>query len=187
MTGWGQALRERMRGRAAVANYAVPGSSTRLYFERHWPRVRAHLAPGDCLLIQFGHIDALPDPARHTEPDGQYPALLTTFISEARASGAQPVLITPVTIYPFGRSDMPDAHKRYSEAMRRLAPELGVPLIDLASLSAQAVARIGEEQARQWFMLSHDGHDTVHLTRVGAEAVADLVQEALEKAGIVRG
>lgn len=176
-----------MRGRAAVANYAVPGSSTRLYFERHWPRVRAHLAPGDCLLIQFGHIDASPDPVPHTEPDGQYRALLATFVSEARASGARPILVTPITVFPFGRGKMLEALERYSEAMRRLAPELGVALIDLASLSAQAVARLGEEQARQWFMLSQDGHDAVHLTRLGAEAVADLVQAALEKAGIALG
>lgn len=184
LRGWGQSLREILRGRAQVLNFAVPGRSSRLFAEQHWPDVRAHLGPGDGLLIQFGHVDALPDPVRHTEAWGDYRDHLRRFVDEARARGARPVLVTPVARYAFSEAGAAiDTHGPYAEAMRALAAEAAVPLIDLARSSAQALESLGPERARAWFMLAHDGVDRVHLSQTGADAVARQVAAALPAAG----
>lgn len=185
LNGWGQALRSRLGSRATVFNHAVPGSSTRTFAGEYWPRVRSRLQNGDLLLIQFGHVDALPDPERHTEPDGLYRKLLLQFVTEAIAAGARPVLITPVVRYKFASGKLIDTHGMYLQAMRKVGAEAGVLVVDLAQRSAEAIGQIGEGQARFWFMIAHDGHDEVHLTAAGANAVAAIIEAELERAGIL--
>ena len=185
MTGWGQELRQILHTRARVLNFAVPGSSTRRFAERYWPGVRSKLVAGDLLLIQFGHIDALPDTTRHTEPFADYSMLLQQFISESREMGAQPVLVTPVARYKFEQGHLVDTHGNYPVAMRKIASINDVPLIDLTKASSQALEQLGESRARAWFMLSHDGRDAVHLNRSGALEVAGIVQKALVQAQLL--
>jgi DNA sulfur modification protein DndE len=182
LTGWGQALRARLGSRATVINHAIPGSSTRTFASGHWQRVRSRLQNGDLLLIQFGHIDALPDPERHTEPDGLYRKLLLQFVSEAIAAGARPVLVTPVARYKFASGKLIDTHGKYLKVMREVGAEAGVLVVDLAQRSAEVIGQMGEGQARTWFMIAHDGHDEVHLTWAGANAVAAIVEAELERA-----
>jgi DNA sulfur modification protein DndE len=185
MTGWGQALRQILHTRAKVLNFAVPGSSTRRFAESHWPAVRSKLVPGDLLLIQFGHVDALPDTTRHTEPFADYSKLLQQFINESREMGAQPVLVTPVARYKFEHGHQVDTHGSYPVAMRKVASINVVPLIDLTEASSRALQQLGESRARAWFMLTHDGHDAVHLNRTGANEVAGIVQKALVQAQLL--
>lgn len=185
LCGWGQALRTRLGSRATVVNHAIPGSSTRTFADEHWPRVRSRLQNGDLLLIQFGHVDALPDPERHTEPDGLYRTLLLQFVTEAIAAGARPILVTPVVRYKFASGKLIDTHGMYLQAMRKVGVETGVLVVDLAQRSAEAIGQIGEGQARFWFMIAHDGHDEVHLTLAGANAMAAIVQAELERTGIL--
>lgn len=185
LTGWGQALRTRLGSRATVINYAVPGSSTRTFAREYWPGVRSHLQDRDVLLIQFGHIDALPDPERHAEPDGLYRKLLLQFVSETIAAGARPVLVTPVVRYKFASGKLIDTHGMYVRSMREVGAAAEVLVIDLAQRSAEAIGQMGEGQARTWFMIAHDGHDEVHLTLAGANAVAAIVEAELERTGIL--
>lgn len=185
MTGWGQELRQSLHARAKVLNFAVPGSSTRRFAERHWPGVRSKLVAGDLLLIQFGHIDALPDASRHTEPYADYSTLLQLFIRESRKMGAHPVLVTPVARYKFKQGQLVDTHGSYPEAMRRVAIINDVLLIDLTQASSQVLKQLGESRARTWFMLTHDGHDEVHLNRTGANEVAGIVEKALVQARLL--
>lgn len=185
ITGWGQVLRQRLRSYALVFDYAVPGSSTRWFAEHYWPRVRSKLLSGDLLLIQFGHVDALPDQSRHTEPYGAYQRFLLAFVKEARAVGARPILVTPVERYQFVHGHVIGSHGNYPDAMREVAQVNLVPLVDLTHASTQALERLGVNQARSWFMITYDGHDKVHLSPTGADAVAVLVEAALLQSGIL--
>jgi lysophospholipase L1-like esterase len=99
--------------------------------------------------------------------------------------GAQPVLVTPVARYKFKQGQLVDTHGSYPEAMRKVATINGVPLIDLTQASSQALEQLGESRARAWFMLSHDGHDAVHLNRTGAYEVAGIVEKALIQARLL--
>lgn len=185
LSGWGQALRERLRGKADVINRAVPGSSTLSFTKNYWLDTIADLRPGDRLLIQFGHNDEQPDPKRHTVPWGSYRQLLELFVMEARAAEVVPVLITPIPRYLFSAGRVPETLGPYADSMRSLARELDVALVDLARLGASEMERKGEVMVRKWYMLDVDGHDTVHLTKVGAKNMAGIVERELVRLGLL--
>lgn len=183
--GWGQGLRQALRGRAEVLNRAVPGMGTRRFLREVGSALWSDLAPGDALLVQFGHIDALPDTPRHASLT-DYQAALAHIVQMARAQGAQPVLVTPVAMCRFARGRVIRTLAPYAQAMLQVAQTLGVPWIDLAEMSAQRMEQIGEAAARSWFMVAHDGHDTIHLSRAGALAMGAMVEDALVRLGVVR-
>lgn len=185
LSGWGQALRERLRGRAEVINRAVPGSSTLSYSRANWQQTVARLRKDDLLLIQFGHNDQRPDPSHNTTPTGQYRHLLARFVTDARNAGAIPVLMTPIPRYRFSEGRVSDTHGHYGESVRDLAREKGVPLVDLAKRAAEEMERQGETHVRPWYMLHSDGHDDVHLTSIGAKNMAIMVESELVQLGLL--
>jgi lysophospholipase L1-like esterase len=76
----------------------------------------------------------------------EYEANLRRFVTEARAAGIQPVLVTPLTRRFFGpdgkiHSDL-TAH---SETMKKVAAEMKVPVIDLQRDSIAYLDRVGEK------------------------------------------
>jgi lysophospholipase L1-like esterase len=183
--GWGQMLPEWLKGRATVWNRAVPGASSRSFAADHWRTVRRRLRRGDVLLIQFGHNDAARDARRHTEPFGGYAALLASFAGDARLAGARPVFVTPIPRWRFFEGRVADTHGAYLTAMREVADQTGVPLIDLHAAAAAAMERLGPDASRAWFMAAFDARDNVHLSAAGARAMARLVAGDLSRLGLV--
>lgn len=113
------------------------------------------------------------------------------FVKAAREKGAYPVLITPLTRRCYRDPRAKYSHGPYAAAMRELARELCVPLIDLTAESEKLVDRMGED-AKQLYMnlpagcFSHypDGlEDNTHLQPAGALAFAGLVAEGLQALG----
>ena len=178
--GWGQMLQGWLdESQWQVRNHAVGGRSTRSFIdEGRLEAIEKELQAGDVLLIQFGHNDAKQeDPSRYTDPDGDYATLLARYIAAARAKGATPVLITPVArlLYDFGA--LLDTHGRYTQAMKRVAREQDVPLIDLNTSSMAWIRALGEQGAKPYFMFvpEQGKADGTHFNIAGATAVACLV------------
>ncbi len=186
LTGWGQSLRKLIGNRVRVINHAVPGSSSLFFYNNYWRSTLSILKAGDFLLIQFGHVDESADTARHTDPNSSYPSLLIRYIKEAKMVGAYPILVTPVARYRFSQEKVVDTHGEYLKSMIRVANNMRVPLIDLAKLSAKAIERLGEKDARKWYMLNYDGQDKDHLNDFGADAVALIVESALTEIGVLK-
>lgn len=135
--GWGQMFPMYVNERAAVANYALSGRSSKSFIregvlDQIWSRIKRD----DYLLIQFGHNDQKPDEERRTEPFTTYKETLKLYIDGARSRTAHPILITSVHRRHF-REDgtLRDTHGDYLTAVRELAAETDVPLVDLASRS----------------------------------------------------
>ena len=131
--GWGQKLPEWTTAGWEVRNHAVGGRSTRSFIdEGRLDAIAAELRAGDVLLIQFGHNDAKrEDATRYADPTTDYPRFLERYIAVARASGATPILITPVARLLYDFRSLVDTHGRYTLAMQALAEREGVALIDL--------------------------------------------------------
>jgi lysophospholipase L1-like esterase len=185
VTGWGEALTFMLRDRALIVNEAVPGASTKSFAEQYWEAARSKLRPGDILLIQFGHNDALPDAMHHTEPEGRYRTQLADYVKAARRAGARPVLLTSIPAYDFRDGQVIDIHGRYLTSAREVARATGVPLIDLNRMAVAEMAALGPERSRAWFMLTYDDVDTIHLTRTGATAMAAMVVREMERIGVL--
>ena len=178
--GWGQVLQSWLDdSQWQVRNHAVGGRSTRSFInEGRLDAIEKELQPGDVLLIQFGHNDAkLEDATRYTNPDSDYPQFLSRYIAAARAKGATPILVTPVArlLYDFGA--LLDTHGRYTLAMKQVAKEQDVQLIDLNASSMAWIRALGEQGAKPYFMFVPEQNkaDGTHFSVAGATAVACLV------------
>ncbi|MFJ8646845.1 rhamnogalacturonan acetylesterase [Streptomyces sp. NPDC093546] len=196
-TGWGMALPFFLTPGLAVANHAVNGRSSKSFIdEGRLAAVLEALRPGDDLLVQFGHNDQKSaDPTRYTEPWTTYQDHLRQYVTGARARGARPVLLTSVERRKFDASGRPvPTHGAYPAAMRALAAEEGVTLVDVQEASLAEWRRLGPEPSKEYFLWLAPGEspnfpdgeqDNTHFRPRGAIEVARLVAAGLRAAGVL--
>ncbi|MFF7049315.1 rhamnogalacturonan acetylesterase [Streptomyces griseorubiginosus] len=177
-TGWGMALPFFLQRDLSVANHAVNGRSSKSFVDEGRLDVMLGLIrPGDVLLVQFGHNDEKSeDPTRYTEPWSTYQEYLRLYVEGARARGARPVLATSVERRKFDASGTAvPTHKEYPAAVRALAAEEGVALLDIQALSIALWQRLGVEETKRYFNWTATEQDNTHFNPPGAIAVARLV------------
>nr|WP_232099178.1 rhamnogalacturonan acetylesterase [Xanthomonas euroxanthea] len=126
------------RGGRSTSNYRAEGSWEIALHELRSGRYRQVY-----VLIQFGHNDQPGKPGRSTDLTTEFPANLRRYVAEARAAGAIPVLVTPLTRRQFARGQLVDDLGPWAEATRKVAQELQVPLIDLHARSRALVQGMG--------------------------------------------
>jgi DNA sulfur modification protein DndE len=185
--GWGQLFPAFFTDEVSVKNYAVNGRSTKSFIkEGRWDTVLKYLQKDDWLFIQFGHNDSKSeDTNRYAAPMGAYRDNLIRFIKEAKAKGANPVLVTPVMRRKFdAQGKFQDTHGQYPEVVRALAAEMKVPLIDLHKSSQALIEKQGVEESKNLFLWIDPKHfkaaadgkkDDTHFSEYGAASVASLV------------
>jgi beta-xylosidase/pectin methylesterase-like acyl-CoA thioesterase/lysophospholipase L1-like esterase len=182
--GWGQLFRELVRPPLRLDNRAVNGRSTKSFRDLgHWDAVLESLSPGDWVVIQFGHNDEKSeDPARFTDPDGEYRANLQRFVRETRARGAHPVLATSVVRRRFDEAGtFYDSHGEYPRVVREVAAEEGVSLLEMEDATRDLVQRFGAGGSRSLYLHFEPGEhpqlpdglsDDTHFSEFGARLVA---------------
>jgi lysophospholipase L1-like esterase len=95
------------------------------------------------VLIQFGHNDQPGKPGRSTDLTTEFGPNLRRYVEEARAAGAIPVLVTPLTRRSFRNGSLQDDLAAWAEVTKRVATEMKVPLVDLHATSVAAVQAMG--------------------------------------------
>ena len=189
MQGWGQRLQE-LFDDMKMENRAVCGRSSKSFIdEGRLEEIEKELVEGDYLLIQFGHNDQKEDEERHTVPFASYKHYLRKYIETARNKGAQPVLLTPIARRRFDdHGNFIDTHGDYITAVKELAEEQNVPLIDMNDKTTKMIKDLGREESKKIFMWVEpdaypaypDGQkDDTHLNEQGAIAVARLVVDGI--------
>lgn len=194
ITGWGQVLGELLPG-VEIANHAMAGRSSKSFLaEGRLIPIEKTIRPGDLMLIQFTHNDRNELTWRHTEPEGSFRNTLSIFVDTARLHGATPVLMTPIPLRQWENGELVDTHGDYPPAIRRLAKEKNVPLLEITLAGMQALREIGEEAARPLYMNFDAGlypaypngsKDDVHTQRPGAELYARITAAQLKALGLV--
>lgn len=195
-TGMGQAFGLFVKRNVRIVNCAQNGRSTKSFIdEGRLDFIDRKISKGDFLFIQFGHNDEKPDEARHTEPYGSYQENLKRFIKTAQAHGAHPLLITPIYRRLFKedkRTLQEKVHLDYPEAMLKLGMEMGVPAVDMNTLSAGLIEAAGYEATKKWFLHVEPGkydafpqgkEDNSHLQYEGAYRFSRLLAGEIEKLG----
>ncbi|MEC0234715.1 rhamnogalacturonan acetylesterase [Paenibacillus kribbensis] len=191
-TGWGQALPALFKHDVCVDNHAVSGRSSKSFVdEGRLDIILGEMKAGDFLFIQFGHNDEKPDPVRATEPFTTYKEHLRLYIDGARSKGGTPVLITPVHRRYFNKNGtLSDTHGDYITAVRELAEEADVPLIDLSARTQELYEGLGPEESKELFMWLLPGEymnfsggleDNTHFHENGAVRIADMVAAAVKE------
>lgn len=190
--GWGQVLPLYFGDQVNVENHARNGRSAKSFRdEGHWEKVRARIKGGDYVIIEFGHNDQKKDsPDRYADPIVAYPALLAHYIAETREKGGIPILVTPIVRRKYDdRGYLLETHGSYPEAVRDVATEHGVALLDLHARTRELLLEWGPERSRQLFLhlmpgqydaLPRGTSDDTHLSGTGAFKVCDLAVAELK-------
>ena len=193
MVGWGQLLGDFLP-EARVVNLAMAGRSTRTFLaENRLEPVAREADPGDLVLIQFAHNDENEKkPERYAAPWTAFRENLKVFIRTARERGAIPLLLTPICMRVWEGGRLQKTHGDYPAAMRSVAGEMDVPLIDLYTESFRIVEALGEEGSRALFMNTAPGEepawpegkeDNAHTRRAGAERFAACAARGIRDLG----
>ena len=184
-SGWGLGFRQFLGDGADVTNTAQSGRSSKSFRdEGHWAKALA--VKGDYYLIQFGHNDQPgKGPERETDPATTFPANLARYVDEVRALGATPVLVTSLTRRNFSKAvpkKIDSTLTPYVEAVKKLAAERNVPVIDLHASSITYCEAIGPERTAEFNFADQNGkNDTTHLRGEGRVAFARLVVDELRR------
>lgn len=220
--GWGQNLSNYFGSEVTINNLAVAGKSSKSFVsDVNYTTLIDSMKTGDYLLIQMSNNDENEsDAASYTVPiskigDGSLDwrksddgtvadgsgnnvpcfewFLYNKYIKPAREAGAQPVLITPVTKRDDSGSAKEDVtHNLYAEAVRQLAADYKVPLIDVNYDSTkywnEVYAQGGADATKALHALTESGEvDNTNLSKVGADAVAKMVASSAKKLGLALG
>lgn len=202
--GWGQLFPLFLSPKVEVKNAAKNGRSSKSFYHEIWLNLRNELKPGDFVFIQFGHNDEKANGldteitdtiARGTAPWGQYQLYLKKYINETREKGAIPVLFTPVVRRYFKEGKLTpkalhnlsknasDTTLNYVLAMKNVATEMNVPLIDITKLTQQLVENYGDKKSKNELFINKD--DT-HLKAEGAKQFAKLAYKELKRQRILK-
>src|SRR3954467_1614108 len=130
------------RGGRSTSNYRAEGSWDVALSEMRTPGYR-----DIWVLIQFGHNDQPGKPGRSTDLATEFPANLARYVDEARAAGAKPILVTPLSRRMFKDGKLANDLEPWAAAIRKVAAQKHVTLLDLNADSAAAIAAMGEPAA----------------------------------------
>lgn len=176
---WGQMLTRFFKPGVAIANHAESGESLRSSLgAKRLDKVLSLIKPGDYLFIQYGHNDEK-EKGEGVGAFTTYKADLKKFVDDARRRGAIPVLITPVQRRTFDKDGkITNSHGDYPEAVRQLAREENVPLIDLNAVSKPLYEAWGVEASK----LAFAPNDNTHHNNYGSYELAKCIVEGIRAA-----
>src|SRR5690606_28033448 len=151
--GWGQMFTRFLKPGVAVANYAESGQAADTFVSSgRLDKLLSKIKKGDYLFIEFGHNDQK-QKGEGKGPFTSYKTNLKYLSDKAREKGAFPVLITPMHRRCFDeQGKVINTQGEYPDAVRQLAQEENISLIDLTAMSAVLYEAWGVEGSKKAFV-----------------------------------
>ena len=186
--GWGLGFKQFLNTNAECINTSQGGRSSES-FRREGRWTNALALKGNYYLIQFGHNNEPGKPGRSTDMP-TFVSNMVSYVEEARAAGATPVLVTPLTRRQWDKANpgkIKSSLAPYAEEVRKIAAAKNVPLVDLQASSIALCESLGPEKCLEFSPTKTNsdgtaGYDGTHLKGVGYVMFARLVVEDLRKA-----
>jgi lysophospholipase L1-like esterase len=180
---WGQFITRYLGADIGVANHAESGETLKSFVtELRLDKLLSELRAGDWVMIQFGHNDQKSHwPQTYAEAATTYQSWLRTYLAEIRRRGATPLLVTSPERRNFDQEGrITPSLGEYPDAMRAVALEEKVALLDLNVMSVQFYEALGPTVSPSAF--ADEGRDKTHHSEYGARQLARAVVEALRSA-----
>jgi lysophospholipase L1-like esterase len=182
--GWGRGFKQFLTDQAECINTAQGGRSSMSFMkEGRWTNALA--LKGDYYLIQFGHNNEPGKPGRSTDMP-TFISDMTRYVDDARAQGAKPVLVTPLTRRQWDKSDsgrIKSSLTAYADEVQKIASDKKVPLVDLHTRSLELCEMTGREGCYAFSPRKGTNEiDNTHLNAQGSVLFARLVVEELVRA-----
>jgi len=173
---WGQMITRFFGDEVAIANHAESGESLKSSLgAKRLDKVLSLMRRGDYLLIQYGHNDE----KERGEGIGaftSYKASLKQFVDAVQKKGGVPILITPMHRRTFdANGKITNSHGDYPEAVRQVAKEEHVVLIDLTAMSKDLYEALGEDGSGVLFKQG----DGTHHNNYGAYQLAKAIVQSI--------
>jgi lysophospholipase L1-like esterase len=180
---WGQMLPRFFAPEISVANHAESGETLKSFVtELRLDKLLSMVKRGDWVMIQFGHNDQKVQwPQTYAEAATTYRSWLRTYIAEVRSRGATPILVTSPERRNFddGGHIVPSLGD-YADAVRAIATEESLALIDLNAMSVRFYEALGPDRSPGAF--ADEGRDKTHHNEYGAYSLARMVIEGVRTA-----
>ncbi len=186
--GWGQMLPRFFPAGVAIANHAESGLSLASFRgSGRLEKILTLIKHGDYVFIQFGHNDQK-EKGEGVGAYTTYASSLRDYISAIREKGGEPVLVTSMYRRRFTGTLLYDTLGDYPAAVRLIAEEQHVPLIDLHAMSAKFLSALGPDLSKRAFVhfpagtypgQPKDMKDDTHFCAYGAYELARCVVEGI--------
>lgn len=187
---WGQFFPNFLATDVVVSNYACSGLSLSSFKSgNRLEKILYLMQPGDYLFVEFGHND---EKAKGEGKGawGEYTTLLKEFVTKAKNKGGIPVLITPTQRRRFDdKGNLIPTHGEFPDAMRKVAQEMQVPLIDVTNMTTAMYESWGDETSKKAFVFypanTFPGQtkalaDNTHFGSFGANEVAKCIVQGIK-------
>ena len=187
---WGQMITRWFTDEVAVANYAESGeTATSFIAAGRLKKIVSLMKEGDYIFMEFGHNDQ-----KEKRPGSgafyNYVYALKQFVDEARAKGVTPVFVTPTQRRSFDKNGkIQETHANYPEAMRWVAKDLDVPLIELHEMTRTFFETLGVEESKRALVhypaKTYPGQqtafeDNTHFNPYGAYEISKMMVEGMK-------
>jgi len=186
---WGQMLPLFFDHGISIANHAESGETIRSFVgERRLAKIMSTIQPGDYLFVQFAHNDQKPGKG-YVPAATEYKDLLKSYIHQACAHGATPILVTSMNRRTFdSEGHITQTLGDYPATTREVAAEERVALIDLNAMSKTLYEAMGDAGTLHAFVhypantfpgQTEELKDDTHFNSYGAYELARCIVQSL--------
>ena len=187
---WGQMIPRFFKAEKVVfANHAESGETIKSFVsEKRLEKIMSQIKAGDYFFIEFAHNDQKANSG--LEAHTTYKEYLKSYIQQIKAKGATPVLITSMHRRNFDAAGkIINTLGDFPEAMRQIAIEQNVALIDLNAMSKTLFETMGQENSKKAFVhyaantfpgQEKEIHDDTHFSNYGAYQLAKCIVEGIK-------
>ncbi len=187
---WGQMITRWFDDGVAVGNYAESGeTATSFIGAGRLKKIVSLMKKGDYIFMEFGHNDQ-----KEKRPGSgafyNYAYALKQFVDEARAKGVTPIFVTPTQRRMFDENGkIKETHANYPDAMRWIAKDLGVQVIELHDMTRTFFETLGVEDSKRSLVHYPAGtypnqsskfEDNTHFNPYGAYEIAKMIIEGMK-------
>jgi lysophospholipase L1-like esterase len=173
---WGQMLTRFFEPGIAISNQAESGETADDSIRAgRLAKVLSTMKRGDYLFIQFGHND-MKEKGPGIGPFTSYKTNLQMYVDGARSKGGFPVLVTSMNRKTMDSTGhITNSLKEYPDAVRQLAKEANVPLIDLNAMSKTLYEAIGRKDLSKAFVdgTHHNAYGSYELAKCVVQGILD--------------
>lgn len=172
-------------GEVVIANHAESGETLKSFRgAKRLEKILSLMKPGDYLFIEFAHNDQKPG-GNHVDPFTSYQEVIKEYVAAVKVKKGIPVLVTSMHRRRFDeKGEIINTLGDYPAAMRELAEEEDITLIDLNAMSKELYEAWGVEESKRAFVhfragtfegQDKDFADNTHFSTYGAYQLASCV------------
>lgn len=187
---WGQFITNYFDSNIVIANYAESGATlTSFKSTNRLEKILSIIKPHDYIFIEFAHND------EKIKGDGNgawglYTNSLKEYIIKIREKKGIPILVTPTQRRSFNTDgSLTETHGDFPNAMRQVAKDLNVPLVDITKMTTDLYESWGNEHSKKAFVhypantfpeQTEPLEDNTHFNSFGANEIAKCVVQGIK-------